>query len=127
MNQATQTNRKNKTKQTLNLPTTAYYTLKELFAVNPQFGGIEITIRVRHTKEIEAGRVVEIGTLTGGLGRPQSVYALTPVSKMTLDKAEANNIDISKYNDNIKKIVVPTMDINTPAKTQKPLAVVNSN
>ena len=96
------TPRKNKTKQVLNLPKTPYYTLEELFAINPQFNNINITMRVRHTKMVEDGKVAEIGNKTGAHGRPAKVYAQTPVTQLTLDKAEANKITLV---DNAKNLV----------------------
>lgn len=93
--------RKNKTNQVLNMPKTPYYKLQELFALNPQFNA-EITIRVRHTKEIEAGRVAEIGSMPGGKGRPLKVYAYTPVSQATLNRAKASGMNPV---DNVEKLI----------------------
>jgi hypothetical protein len=93
--------RKNKTNQTLNMPKKAYYTLKELFAINKHFNA-EITVRVRHTNVIEDGRVAEIGAVPGGKGRPQKVYALTPVTKTLLEKVRADGISLV---DNAEKLI----------------------
>ena len=75
-------------------PTTSYFTFKDLYSINPQFDK-EITLRVRLAKEVESGKVAEIGAIPGGLRRPPKVYALTPVSQITLDKADANGVSIN--------------------------------
>jgi len=93
--------RKNKTNQVLNMPKTPYYKLRELFDLNPQFKA-EITIRVRHTKEVEDGRVAEIGSMPGGKGRPLKVYAYTPVSQATLTRAKASGMNPV---DNVEKLI----------------------
>ena len=77
----------------LKLPTSQWYTLDDVFNSNPQFPH-RITARVRHTNAIIAGKTVEIGCILGGKGRPQKVYALTPVSKLVLDAAEAKGINL---------------------------------
>lgn len=87
------TERKNKTNLVVVWPTTPYFTNKELFALNA--GAKEITLRVRlMTEKVECGQVAEIGCITGGQGRPQKVYAFTPVSQSVLDLAQENNITL---------------------------------
>jgi len=102
--------RKNKTKQVVNMPTTSYYTLEDLFALNTHFTA-EITVRVRHTKMIESGKVVKIGVCCGEHGRPKKVYAYAPVTKLVLDKAYANNII---PDDNMTKLV-PLVNVTSPS------------
>ena len=108
--------RKNQTKLVLNMPTTSYYTLEELFALNKHFNA-EITIRVRHTNLIESGKVKEIGCLTGGKGRPSKVFAATPVTQLTLDKARQNEINLVE---NVNKL------INVISVTPSPIVKVTS-
>jgi len=84
------TERKNKTNLNVEWPTESFFTIKDLWKVNPQF--VNITLRVRLTKAISTGQVVEIGNKTGGQGRPEKVFALTPVSQETLDAAKGQGI-----------------------------------
>ena len=93
-----QTQRKNNTNRDLTLPsTTSYFTIRDLVKIN---SGLitasegDITIRVKLTKEIEKGRVVELGSCTGGKGRPPKVFAVTPVTQTVLNKAKADNITL---------------------------------
>jgi hypothetical protein len=110
------TTRKNKTNQVLNMPKASFYTLKELFDLNTHFNA-EITIRVRHTKMIEDGKVAEIGAVAGGKGRPQKVFAVTPVTQTLLNKAKAENINLV---DNADKLV-NAINVSTPTPTAVPV------
>jgi len=75
-------------------PKTSYFTIKELIPLNPQIP-VEITLRSKLANAINLDKVVaEIGFIPGGKGRPPKVYAMTPVTKLTLDKAEASNIQL---------------------------------
>lgn len=86
------TQRKNKTNRSLVLPKTVYFTLKDVFALNKRDFPIEITVRVRMMAQIEDGKIAEIGSIPGGKGRPQKVFAMTPVGPNTLAKAKADGI-----------------------------------
>lgn len=77
----------------------------------------EITIRVRHTKMIEDGKVAEIGAVAGGKGRPQKVFAVTPVTQILLNKAKAENINLV---DNADKLV-NAINVSTPTPTAVPM------
>lgn len=112
-----QNTHKNKSCQLLNLPKTTYYTLQDVFSINPQFNGINITIRVRHTKMIEAGKVAEIGSIPGGKGRPQKVFAMTPVTQITLAKARQNNINLVDNSDKLINVINVT---TLPARSSTP-------
>lgn len=114
-------NRKTPTNSTVIWPTTQYFTIDELWALNPKF--VEITLRVRLTKAIdEDGKVVEIGSIPGGKGRPKKVFAYTPVTKIVLDKAEAAGITLvdkarEKFMDVVSVTPVPSqtnVDVSTP-------------
>jgi len=115
-----QNTRKNKTNQSVVWPTTPYFTIEELHRLNPKF--VNITLRVRLTNAIEDGMIAEIGCLPGGKGRPPKVFSLTPVSKLTFEKAKQDNINLV---DNYEKLInvisvtttVPaavTPSVNTP-------------
>ena len=110
------TTRKNKTNQVLNMPKASFYTLKELFDLNTHFNA-EITIRVRHTKMIEDGKVAEIGAVAGGKGRPQKVFAVTPITQHLIDKATAAKINLV---DNATKLV-NAVTVTTPAPATVPV------
>lgn len=99
--------RKNKTNQLLTLPTTSYFSIQDVVDLNPHMltsaaKGNDITIRVRLMKSIEDGKVVEIGSVPGGKGRPKKVFSMTPVSKTTLNRAMAENVTLV---DNADKLV----------------------
>ena len=122
-----QTTHKNKSSQLLNLPKTTYYTLQDVFDINPQFNDIFITVRVRHTKMIEAGKVVEIGSIPGGKGRPPKVYAVTPVTQITLAKARANNINLVDNADKLVNIINVNALPSTSSTHARPLPLVFAN
>ncbi len=86
------TERKNKTNFVVTWPTTPFFTSEDVFALQPE--AKQITLRVRLSKEIEKGKVAEIGCQTGGQGRPKKVYAFTPVPQSTLDLARSQNITL---------------------------------
>jgi len=106
--------RKNKTNQVLNMPKTAYYTLRDLFDVNQHFNA-EITIRVRLDVLRNDGKVVEIGWLTGGKGRPQKIFAQTPVTQTTLAKAKADNVSLVDNVDKLINVITVTSPTKTPS------------
>lgn len=69
--------RKNKTKLEVKWPQ-SHFTIDELNKLNSEF--INITLRVRLKNAIDAKKVVELGTLHVGKGRPKLVFACSPVS-----------------------------------------------
>lgn len=85
------TNRKNKTKLSVNWPKNSIFTFKELHTQNSQFDK-EITLRVRLTKAINEGTVVELGTKNLGKGRPLAVYSMTPVSDKLVETAKNDGV-----------------------------------
>jgi hypothetical protein len=99
------TERKNKTNLVVKWPTTPYFTLEDVFTL--QRDAKQITLRVRTQKQIEAGNIAEIGALTGGQGRPQKVFAFTPVSQTTLDLARSRSITLVDQNRLQKLLAVP--------------------
>ena len=86
------TERKNRTNLVVEWPKTPFFTLEDVFALQPD--AKEITLRVRLTKEIEKGKAAEIGWKTGEQGRPKKVFAFTPVSQSTLEAARQQNITL---------------------------------
>ena len=106
------TNRKNRTDLTVNWPSSnEYFTVKDLFQLNPQF--IKITLRVRLRKAIEEQRTVAvIGTMMGSKGRPSLVYAMTPVSQELVESARQNKqMSIVGENELVKVLeITPTAD-----------------
>jgi hypothetical protein len=102
--------RKNKTNQSVIWPTVSPFTIKDLQKLNPKF--VNITLRVRLTNAIEDEKIVEIGAVPGGKGRPQKVFSLTPVTKTVLDTATAAGINLV---DNAEKKLVNVVSVtNTP-------------
>jgi hypothetical protein len=114
--------RKNKTNQVLSWPTTPYYTIQELFDKNKHFNAT-ITVRVRHTKALEAGETAEIGRVTGGKGAPPKVYAKTPITDALLEKAKANGIQLA---DNVRKLV-NVINVTRPTVTAAVSPVATSS
>lgn len=103
--------RKNKTNQSVVWPTSIYFTIKELWHLNPKF--IEITLRVRLANAIDPERlVVEIGSIPGGHGRPQKVFAMTPVTQDTLNKAKSSGINLV---DNAEQKLINVVSVTKPA------------
>ncbi len=79
--------------KTITWPTAPFFTIRDLHRLNPRF--VEITLRVRFTKEIESGNVAEIGSLNGGKGRPIKVFTLTPITDAKLRQAVAQKINLA--------------------------------
>ena len=71
-------------------PNGSIFTLKELFALNRDL--YEITLRVRVTKQIAMGKIVEIGNKTGGKGRPEKLFCFTPFTRADYEQAKNMNI-----------------------------------
>ena len=111
--------RKNKTNQTVIWPTTPYFTIQDLFHLNPKF--VEITLRVRLSNAINpGGTIAEIGSIPGGLGRPQKVFAMTPVTQELLNKAKAAGINLV---DNAEEKLVKVISVtNTASVLSAPVA-----
>jgi hypothetical protein len=79
--------RKNKTKQLVTWPSSPYFTFNELLEANPHFTK-KITLYVRLTNARDNGNLLEIASQPGNAGRPPKVFAITPLTTLTLDKAE---------------------------------------
>jgi hypothetical protein len=92
--------KKNKTNQVVMWPTATLFSLQELHRLNPKF--VEITLRVRLTKAIEAGTVAEVGCIPGEKGRPRKVFSSTPITKITLDRARSERINLA---DGVEKLI----------------------
>ena len=113
--------KKNKTNQVVTWPTAALFTIKELHRLNPKF--VEITLRVRLSKFIEEGGVVEIGSIPGEKGRPKKMFSLTPVTQITLEKARSEHINLV---DNADKLV-NVVSVTAPYTTNDPSSIVHFN
>ena len=114
--------RKNKTNMDVNWPTTPYFTIDDLFALNPNF--VPITLRVRLTNAIdEDGKVAEIGSIPGGKGRPKKVFAFTPVTKELLDKAESTGINLV---DKAREKFINVVTVMDSQPTSTPIVFKNS-
>lgn len=81
--------------KTITWPTASLFTIRDLHRLNPRF--LEITLRVRFAKEIEKGRVAEIGSLGtgGGMGRPQKVFTFTPITQEKVRQAVGLKINLA--------------------------------
>lgn len=111
--------KKNKTNQVVTWPTAALFTIRELHRLNPKF--VEITLRVRLSKAIEAAKVVEIGSIPGEKGRPQKVFSLTPVTQLTFERAFKEGISpVDNYKSLIS--VTPVSSTSVNMATSAPVA-----
>ena len=88
------TERKNKTNLNPNWPTTPFFTIEDLKALNP--GAKTITLRVRLNKKRDAFEAVEIGNTRGGQGRPRKLFAFMPVPESTFELAESQNVTVDR-------------------------------
>ena len=113
--------RKNKTNQEVKWSTSALFTIQELWTLNPAFK--EITLRVRLTKEIEAGKIAEIGSIPGGKGRPLKVFSLTPITNLTLERARAKGINLVDNAYSIFNVVSVTPSSQPSTLASTPSAV----
>lgn len=84
--------RKNKTNQSVTWPTSTFFTIRELCKLNENF--VVITLRVRLANAIADGKIVEVGFMPGGKGRPQKVFTQTKVTQLLLDEAEKRGITL---------------------------------
>lgn len=100
------TNRKNKTKLSVNWPKNSIFTFKELHTQNSQFEK-DITLRVRLTKAINDGNVVELGTKNLGKGRPLAVYSMTPMLDKFIEMAKKDGVVLHE------STTVKVVDVNT--------------
>lgn len=125
-----QNQRKNNTRRVLEFPTTTYFTIQDVVQLNPQMltaSNSDITIRVRLSNAIEDGKVAEIGAVPGGKGRPQKVFAMTPVTQTTLNKAKQDGINLADGAEklvNVVSVTTPAAPANLTA-TQSPVPVVS--
>lgn len=103
---------KSKNNRAVTWPTSTYFTFDDLHNLNPEFDK-KITLRVRLANAIGEGKVVEIGSIPGGQGRPPKVYVLTPVTQIALDKAEANGISVPGE----AKKLINVVTVNRPVST----------
>jgi hypothetical protein len=110
--------RKNKTNLSVTWPTTPFFTIEELHRLNPKF--INITLRVRLASCIEEGIIAEIGSVPGGKGRPKKVFCLTPVTKITLERAVKEDVTLI---DNAEKLVPVLSVTSNQQKQTNPVSV----
>ena len=113
------TERKNKINLNVNWPKTPYFTIEDIFALNKD--GKEITLRVRLSKQIEQGKAVEIGCLTGEQGRPRKVFVFTPLTQAVLDLARANHISLVDQS-KLKSFLALPVPVNPFASKPLPVA-----
>jgi hypothetical protein len=90
----------------------AYFTIQDIIASNPPEAKV-ITLRTHLIKAIEYQTISQIGSIPGGKGAPPKVYSMTPVTKLTLEKAQAANINLV---DNVDKLV-NVISVSTPKQS----------
>lgn len=107
---------------TLQLPSKPWYTIiDDLLKANKDFK--EITARVRHSKFVEDGKVVQIGVIPGGKGAPPKVYTQSPVTQEVIDQARKDGIVLMDNIENLIKVVSVSTNSTTFANTKSPVAV----
>ena len=111
--------RKNNSNRELVLPTSIlYFTIQDVVKLNPEMLTASesiITIRVRFTKTIDDGQIAEIGSIPGGKGRPQKVFAFTPVTTSVLDVAEQSGVTlVDRAREKFVNVVSVKNILNTP-------------
>lgn len=113
------TTRKNKTNQVVKYPSNEnYFTVKSLLADNSDM--VPITLRVRLQKAINETKTVSvIGYKNNGKGRPTLAFALSPVSKTALLKAQTDGITLKTPT----TVPVMSLDSNTSKVETTPIVV----
>ena len=101
----------NKVSGTINYPSDLYFSIKDIAKINPQFP-VEITLRTKITRDIGNRIIAEIGSKTGGKGRPEKVFSAFPVKQTTLDIAESNGINL------VPKEMQKIITFTGPTKTE---------
>jgi len=81
-------------KQNINLPKKSFFTLFDVFALNPD--AKEITLRFKVSKLIESKEIHELGYLPRPVGRPRKIFTQNNISKALLDAAKRENIVIKE-------------------------------
>jgi len=87
-------------KKTVTWPSSQMFTIEDVFSLNKTMK--EITVRVRLSKEKEIGKIIELGALTGGKGRPEKVYAYPPITSILTEHAKSKKINLA---DGIERLI----------------------
>lgn len=102
--------RKNNTKQVIDYGSKVIFTIQELIQKNPTIK--TITLRDKLNKDINRGKVSDLGVIPGNQGRPQKVFSMSPVTKIVVDLAESKGIVV---HDSIKdSIIMSQVKSNSP-------------
>lgn len=117
-NTKNKTNESTKSKKSTEvvLPTASYYTIKDLFAANPNV--VPITLRVRVKKLVTDGTIVEIGTRHLAKGRPELVCVTAPVTQAVLDLATKDGVMLSEKS-SVSVFKAPTTNGETVNQTSQ--------
>lgn len=78
-------------------PSSVYFTIDQLIQNNPEMitkSKLDITLRKKLEECIRSKKVMEIGNLTGGKGRPKKVFAILPVTSIVKQKALSEKINL---------------------------------
>jgi len=113
------TDRKNKTKQVVNWPT-SYFTIASLIDSNKHMltaAGSDITLRVRLSNSVADKKSVEIGNLPATKGRPVKVYTMAPVNASIIDAARVAGVILHESFNSVKVGGVDGQTITTTTAT----------
>ena len=88
--------RKNNRNQTVKYPSN-FFTTSELLGENPDF--VEITLRVRLQQMVSSNELAEIGVSHNGRGRPNKVYAVSPIDPRVVGMAKEAGIMLHEQYD----------------------------
>lgn len=76
----------------------SYFTISEIGKLNPHIK-VNITLRTKINKAREEKKIVSIGDLQTGHGRPEKVFTYLPVSPEVLEQAKQNKNFSLEYRD----------------------------
>lgn len=117
-----QTKRRNKTGQKLTIGS-HLFTVEELHAQNPDY--LNITLRVHLKEAIRSGKVMELGSINTGKGRPKIVMAPMPLTQELLDEAMQRGVILK--NDIEINVSSSTHEINVVKKEEQPKVITRED
>ena len=80
--------KKSKRKVDISFPNSPFFTIKDVFGLNKKSPLAEITQRCRLNDAVGNGDVVEIGFISGAMGRPEKIYTRSPVTETVMNMIE---------------------------------------
>lgn len=92
-------------KKPITWPKTKFFTFDDLKKLNPEPDYVDITLRVNLSKIVkETKQFTVIGSKPSPIGRPKTVYSVTPVTPEILEEAKNSGVTL-EYQTGIMPIV----------------------